>query len=490
MESYIVQFGDTLSSIAFRKLGDANRWSEIARLNRLQPPYMLFVGQRLNLPSLQPGSNSGGISVMNNAVQTDPANEQIPASVALARGFMFVVFEQLPEVGTGRVIRKVAAIPRDFSLQPPNPLANLSFADHVLGNNNSQFLSASNRPFGAPTIQGKPLLIDVTRTRAAGGQIYSVEQIVADLRRFAQENPKSETRVNTLIRTIQSVEGEVLIEGGVPRDAVRRVSTAHTGFIQTADELWANFEAGKMTRPQLETRLSTLEKAYGRARIFGRVGRVVTIVGAVFTVVDVADATQRSIERNSYRPLAAETVRQVGGWGGAIAGGKIGFLAGAALGIETGPGLILTGAIGAIIFGAAGYFGADFIADWIDQETVNELRENNPSNFGNGAGGAITLVVNQGETQYLFCRRALIRAAALNGLSTADQTAFADAFFPLNGNPETMANFRINWISGDPNPADGTSMRGEEFSGMIGREFTYKLNDTQIAELVGRLRVH
>ncbi len=35
--------------------------------------------------------------------------------------------------------------------------------------------------------------------------------------------------------------------------------------------------------------------------------------------------------------------------------------------IETGPGAILTGAIGGLIFGTAGYFGADWIADFIDE---------------------------------------------------------------------------------------------------------------------------
>lgn len=45
---------------------------------------------------------------------------------------------------------------------------------------------------------------------------------------------------------------------------------------------------------------------------------------------------------------------------------KIGGAAGAAVGIETGPGAILTGAVGALIFGTAGYFGADWIADYID----------------------------------------------------------------------------------------------------------------------------
>lgn len=60
-------------------------------------------------------------------------------------------------------------------------------------------------------------------------------------------------------------------------------------------------------------------------------------------------------------------IRRVGGWGSAVAGAKIGGIAGAAIGIETGPGAIITGAIGAIIFGTAGYFGADWIADQIDE---------------------------------------------------------------------------------------------------------------------------
>jgi hypothetical protein len=56
-------------------------------------------------------------------------------------------------------------------------------------------------------------------------------------------------------------------------------------------------------------------------------------------------------------------IRQVGGWGGTIAGAKISGVVGAAFGIETGPGAILTGAGGAIVFGVAGYFGADWVAN-------------------------------------------------------------------------------------------------------------------------------
>ncbi|HIE9781355.1 TPA: hypothetical protein ACXRZB_002721 [Klebsiella pneumoniae] len=51
----------------------------------------------------------------------------------------------------------------------------------------------------------------------------------------------------------------------------------------------------------------------------------------------------------------------------AVAGAKIGTVAGAAVGIETGPGVVLTGLIGGVIFGTAGYFGADWVADHIDE---------------------------------------------------------------------------------------------------------------------------
>ena len=50
-----------------------------------------------------------------------------------------------------------------------------------------------------------------------------------------------------------------------------------------------------------------------------------------------------------------------------VAGAKIGTVAGAAVGVETGTGAVITGLVGGIIFGAAGYYGADWIADYIDE---------------------------------------------------------------------------------------------------------------------------
>ena len=47
---YTVQRGDTLSGIAQKMLGDASRYMEIARLNRLTDPSRIQVGQTLALP--------------------------------------------------------------------------------------------------------------------------------------------------------------------------------------------------------------------------------------------------------------------------------------------------------------------------------------------------------------------------------------------------------------------------------------------------------
>lgn len=51
---YVVQAGDTLSVVAQKTLGNANRWQEIARLNGIGEPYRIAVGQRLKLPGETP----------------------------------------------------------------------------------------------------------------------------------------------------------------------------------------------------------------------------------------------------------------------------------------------------------------------------------------------------------------------------------------------------------------------------------------------------
>jgi hypothetical protein len=277
---------------------------------------------------------------------------------------MFVVFEQLPEVGTGRIIRKVAVVPKDYSLTPTNPARVLTPAEHAMhgGPRGTPYLSGSSRPMGAASMTGEPLLIDLAGVRAAGGRVVTVPHLVADLRGFLLTNPGARSRVERLIWAIEKIEGEVLIQGSVPGDAVRRLSPGHRAYVDSAEGIWAKFKAGQFNSADLESALVGLEKAYRQARIIGRVGRVVTVVGVVLTVKDVADAAERSIIRRSFKPLGAEVFRQVMGWEGALAGMQIGGVVGASFGVVTGPGAVAFAACGAIVFGALGYFGADLVA--------------------------------------------------------------------------------------------------------------------------------
>lgn len=53
LRSYVVKSGDTLLSIASKKLGNGKRWREIAKLNKIRDPRKnakLKVGKRLKLP--------------------------------------------------------------------------------------------------------------------------------------------------------------------------------------------------------------------------------------------------------------------------------------------------------------------------------------------------------------------------------------------------------------------------------------------------------
>lgn len=435
METYIVQYDDTLQKIAEKELGDINRWYEIAQLNNIQSPYQLSIGQTIKLP------NKISLFSPKPPIITDKPR---PATMVLARGLMFVVFEQLPETGSDKIIRKIAAIPRDFSnhpnLSPLAPYSRVTEAEHALGNNKSRFLSASNRPYGSPTnvIEGildkygnkpppstanpkdfigkfgnekiRPVIIDLNKL-PPGTKIINENELLGFLEQHAAGiTPQEKFRVLKLMETIKNVEGEVLIEGGVPKDAVKKVSNVHSAYILTAEELLAKHRLGQITEAELNAELKVLAKSYNRVKMFGRVGRVITVVGIVFTVADVAQASQKSYEKRSFRPIAAETVRQIGGWGGAWAGAQSGAVIGAIFGIELTPvGMVVTGAIGAIFFGALGYFIGDVAAGWIDppEETVTELRKD-VNRVESMRGRAIEITVERNETQYEFGRRALI----------------------------------------------------------------------------------
>lgn len=352
---YSVRPGDTLWGIAERFLGDGSKWPQIARANGLKQPDSLFIGQVLLIPQPQPGAESWLRQIQ--AQQSLPMQtplvrdfgappEKTPATQIPVRGLFFTVADEF--LPSAKVVRKVivnnqhnAAFitknpelamrlmnPERYGMSPKVPGSSVSMGRHAIGMTNSNFLSASTFPSGAPRFDGKPYWIDVRKAEAAGATIHSSEEILADLDRIAKKT-KDPGLLAKIDKTRGLVRGdaEVLIEGSVPAGAIK---------------------SQNMMR-------------------FTKGMRVVQGVGMVLTVYDLGQAGKQSYEQGSVKPIAAEGVRQVGGWAAGLAGAKVGAAVGAALGIETGPGALITGAVGGLIGGALGYFGSDWVADQIHE---------------------------------------------------------------------------------------------------------------------------
>jgi hypothetical protein len=231
-----------------------------------------------------------------------------------------------------KISPEVASVfnPVHWGMGASDPKAILSPAEHALNQHSggpSPYLSASANPKGAPNITGKPYWIDPALAKNAGTEFISNPALVKDMDRLVAQNRSFQARANMWKQAQAAGELEVLFKGNIPPQAIE--------------------SQGMRTMKGL--------------------GRGAGYLGAAMTAYDLANATKQSIEQESPKPIAAETVRQVGGWGGALAGAKIGALGGAALGIETGPGAILTGLAGGLIGGIGGYLGADWLADKIHE---------------------------------------------------------------------------------------------------------------------------
>lgn len=269
-----------------------------------------------------------------------------------ARAFFFIVVD---EVGKdGFLVRKIYASPTNpyLTKMSLSPLGNLSelyperfgltpkgwgspttIAEHVLGNNKSPFISTSSIfPQGSPRFEGRDIFIDIEKAKASGAKLVSTKEILKSLDDYKAANPHLTNRIEKIASYVKDIDKEVLVKGKkIPAKAI------------------------------------FTESSLAGTKVLVRSARVLQVVGIVFTAYDLEQATEKSFQAKSVKPISAEVIRQAGGWGGAVAGFKIGGLAGAAVGIETGPGAILTGLVGGIICGTAGYFGADWIADHIDE---------------------------------------------------------------------------------------------------------------------------
>ncbi|WP_447782824.1 glycine zipper family protein [Enterobacter asburiae] len=223
--------------------------------------------------------------------------------------------------------------PERYGLIPKNFSAPYSVAEHVMGDNASAYISTSSAfPEGSPRFEGKTIIVDIDKAVKSGAKLVTTEEILKSLDDYKKQYPHLGKRIDKITAYVKDIDKEVLLHGEkIPAAAVFTPETL------------------KYTK------------------YFTRGARVVQVTGIVFTAYDLEQASEKSLKNGSVKPIAAEVIRQAGGWGMAVAGAKIGTVAGAAVGVETGPGAVLTGLAGGIIFGTAGYFGADWVADYIDE---------------------------------------------------------------------------------------------------------------------------
>ena len=331
--SHFVQFGDSLQSIAHTYLGSTSKWRSIAQLNHLPSEDQIFIGQELLLP------NEAKLTSINKPVQTKQTHNQ--AKHIPLRSFFFILADEIVP-NSGKAVRKVIfpeAIqgnpelirqvlrPDKYGFHPIEPLSSVSIGRHVLGMTNSRFISASMHKFGSPRFSGKPYWINTKRLHSTGTKIHDAEAISKDLDRIAQKakDPKFKQYIEDIRYKSLHLDKEILIEGSIPPSAIKG----------------------------------------GMAKGLTHGLQFISLVGIVLSTHDLYLATNQSIAKNSVKPIAAEVVKQAGGWGGAYAGMQLGATLGALVGIETGPGAVLTAAAGSIIFGVSGYLGADWISDYI-----------------------------------------------------------------------------------------------------------------------------
>ncbi|MBN3790636.1 glycine zipper family protein [Burkholderia sp. Ac-20353] len=214
------------------------------------------------------------------------------------------------------------------------PESKVSVAEHVLEYEKiTSYASTSGTyPDGTLRMNGKAVYVDIAKAKRAGAKLVTTEEIVRAIDEYKVNlNSKARREAEHIKQKVMNIDREILVQ---PHPSVP--------------------PSGIFSQSGLKISLGIVKYA-----------RVVQVIGIGFTACDLEVAANQSFETKSVRPIEKEVVRQIGGWGGAVAGAKMGAAAGALVGIETGPGTIITGLIGGIVFGAIGYMCGSAVADQI-----------------------------------------------------------------------------------------------------------------------------
>ncbi|WP_252189547.1 glycine zipper family protein [Pseudomonas sp. SK3(2021)] len=225
--------------------------------------------------------------------------------------------------------------PEKYGMRPVAPNSTATVAEHVFSSRKypSSYLSTSSEfPLGSPRFDGKVVYIDIEKAKAAGAKLVTTEEILKSLEEYKKVAPKNVAKIDQIAGWVKNIDKEVLVQAKeVPPKAI--------------------FTPG----------------SYKATNMLIKGARVVRVFAIGFTAYDLKLATDESIKQNSIKPISVEVVKQAGGWGAAMAGARIGVVAGAAVGIETGPGAVVSGIVGGIIFGTAGYLGASWLTEYLQE---------------------------------------------------------------------------------------------------------------------------
>jgi len=217
--TYTIRPGDSLAIIALRLLGDAGRWPEIARLERVERPRHHPGGPGAPYPATHaagarhPPAPRAATAVAASRHPNQPGAGAFPPLHPRRRGQSAATQggatgDRQRSHGRGRVRADRArgqGVPQpDLLGLPPQRAADISRyrRRHVQGHGNSPFLSASRAwPTGARRFAGVPFWIDEAQARAAGATFHETDEIVAGLHDILRrtKDPASRAKLEELI---------------------------------------------------------------------------------------------------------------------------------------------------------------------------------------------------------------------------------------------------------------------------------------------------
>lgn len=363
---YLVNPGDSLWKIAESQLGNPLRWKEIALLNQIQDPKMIFIGKSLRLPDrwdlpTKKLSSNNSVEYSGNACYPEFLGNY-PASTSYGRAFLFIVADEInpfnpklvrrvtvpTHILDPEVIRKIR-YPEKYGFFARDPTSNVSPAGHVKGMTNSKYISLSDLPLGAKRHGNRIYWLDVKTLQKAGIPIIPHDELIELVEKAIQKE-------------------QALLDSRIAKGSSQK---SINSLQDSVNKYKRSLQQAKWDKELLAAK--DIPKELGAVKGVASMGltrglQVVGGLGIVFSARDIKNAAEESYQKQDIRILTRESTKQLTGWGGAALGASMAGTMGAAFSIETGPGAIAIGAIGSLVGGFVGFvWGAETVAKMVPE---------------------------------------------------------------------------------------------------------------------------